>query len=198
MLNVRARRSSTVSLFILLGLCILFAAALASGGANGASHPARPATKAATVATAATDPGKPSPDQIEVATRVGLVEAGSTSPENPGVLPDPPLVPGDPWPEDVNLAAMVVDTRGHAQPYVSAGESDDPTPVVVVQLLGDFAVQSGHPGPVGSEHQGGGVAKGQVMMVVADAKSGQVLDFGLEPSSDPSLSLPDAYVLFRR
>ena len=100
-------------------------------------------------------------------------------------------------------------TRGQAEIFVGAAEMTDATPVVVVQLIGDFMVLRSAPPPIESLLSSSGLsepgtaasqnwARGQVMTVVADASSGQVLDFGLVSSSDPKVSLPNPKILYQR
>lgn len=152
--------------------------------------------------------------EIDVATALALKEAETSIPTDSVTSSlEPPSVSETAheiaWPSHVITVASMASTRGQAEIFVGAAEMTDATPVVVVQLIGDFMVLRSAPPPIESLLSSSGLsepgtaasqnwARGQVMTVVADASSGQVLDFGLVSSSDPKVSLPNPKILYQR
>jgi hypothetical protein len=93
------------------------------------------------------------------------------------------------WPWNVERVEATVTTHAAAMPYVGAS-GGDAARVLVIRLVGHFSwVTTGPPGH--------GPATGNVITVVADPHTGQVVDSGLERQNPPR-NLPDATVLYVR
>lgn len=130
----------------------------------------------------------PTSDQLAVALNVAHDEAATTTPDSPGIE-----VPGlmAEWPANVLSASASVASRRNAATFTDAenlSAEADPQ-VVIVQMTGRFAVVVPAPGDTST------VALGTVMTIVADAQTGEVLDFGLDDSV-PILSPSESADLF--
>lgn len=93
----------------------------------------------------------------------------------------------DDWPDSVKTAVAIRETRSEAARYVSSSIDDDESgskSVIVVRATGNFSINKMGPPDTSPE------ATGSVMLLVLDAKTGEMLDLGILGDSDKS-PLPD-------
>lgn len=133
--------------------------------------------------------------QAQLAAVIARREAAGASPSNPGVQ-QPTTSNG--WPSYVTqVRALAGLSRSDAQKYVDASSVNDDRPVIVVRLIGHFAEEHTGPAPVSPSAQSNNVSTGTAIDIVADASTGQVLDFGIGRSEDEP-ALQGAETLFTR
>jgi hypothetical protein len=136
-------------------------------------------------------PGAVTGDESRVALQVAHDEAISTIPDVRGEPLQAASLPLGTWPDNVTSVQALSMNRRKAVTYVDGSEVPDDRPVVVVRLLGSFSVPAS--GPQGSK----GFASGNTMTIVADAATGDVLDFGVEEVDTPT-ALPSSSILYSK
>jgi hypothetical protein len=94
------------------------------------------------------------------------------------------------WPSNVSSISYIGSYRQTAQRFEDDSPVPDNVPVIVLRMTGRFSVAI--PSPRGAQPY----ATGTVLTAVLDARTGQVLDFGLDDSAKPAL--PDPVIIFRR
>lgn len=168
---------------VVVGLVIAAVVTIGVGAVRRGTQPM--ASPTATVsATALT------PSQLRIAITTAKEEASGASPEDPGIK-QPSALDSDSWPSYVtSVQAMANVTRAEASALTSSTTSDQ-TGVIVVRMTGNFLVE--HSAPAGASS----TTRGSTMVVVVDATTGQVLDFGVG-SEDTYPPLANAAVIFAR
>jgi hypothetical protein len=128
----------------------------------------------------------PNDSEIAVATAVAHAEADTSQPGSSGNNTGDAKA----WPTNVTSVYTVMSTRKVASQWVDNSVPDSDQNVVVVRMEGDFSVYTS--GPEGSSPN----ATGTRMTIVADASTGQVLDFGMDQSADATL--PNAIAIYQK
>lgn len=132
--------------------------------------------------------GELTPEQRALAVRIAKREA-QLSPPSGSSTPTTATNGEGGWPSNVDRVWAIVTTHADAMQYVGAA-GGDPSPVLVIRLVGNFSwITTGPPGH--------GPAIGNVATVVADARTGRTTDAGLEQQNPPQ-PLPNATVLYQR
>jgi len=103
------------------------------------------------------------------------------------------------WPSNVSEASAIATTAGDAQKYVGSGDTGDQTPALVVELEGKFQVIT--TGPNVSSNSAGAVSNGNVLnggalILVVNAETGAVTDYGVAPAASDFVALSDPVVLY--
>jgi hypothetical protein len=160
------------------------------------------AVQAFTSGNASAQTWQPSAAQVDQAIVAAYLEASSTVPGPGGVPASPYTMPvskaeslvhlssrASSWPSNVAAVEYIGSYRQAASQFVDGSTVPDNRPVLVLRMTGQFSVASSAP-------QGAvAYATGTVLTAVLDAKTGEVLDFGLTDSAKP---LPSPHVLFVR
>lgn len=132
--------------------------------------------------------GELTPAQRALAVRIAKREA-QLSPPSGSSTPITATNGEAGWPSNIDHVWAIVTTHADAMQYVGAA-GGDPSPVLVIRLVGNFSwITTGPPGH--------GPVIGNVVTVVADARTGRITDAGLEQQNPPH-ALPGATVLYQR
>lgn len=139
--------------------------------------------------------GTPAGTPFSVAMKVAQYEADTTTPDSPSSpsASATAAVAAGRWPANVSGGSYSLTDRANTASLVGLSTTTDDRPVVVVQMTGNFAVETTAPtAPAGSAAPIS-VVTGQNEVVVADAGTGQILDFSL---SNNATQLPSAQSLY--
>ena len=146
-----------------------------------------------TPSQAGTDPDffELSNEQLQLAARIAMDETSPTQGAATAGTQEKGATSATGLPSNVSTVRSTGSHRRAVTSLVGAKSAPDDVQVIVVQMTGSFSVQI--PAPPGSPTH----ATGTVMTIVADAQTGQMLDFGLTgPSSAPVL--PHSQTLLSR
>ena len=126
-----------------------------------------------------------------LATTVAHWEADGTTPAHPGTV----LHDNGAWPANVTAVDITLTNRARTAAWVGLQKAEDNRAVVVIKMVGKFAVMTSGPNVTGKTEAPAQIARGTQEIIVADAKTGQVLDFGLD---NGNVAMPHAIVVFSR
>jgi len=146
-------------------------------------------------ATASSQAGAPvTPQQASLALAIAHQQANSTipAPATSGATAQEAPASDTAWPTNVDSVSYSLSTRQAAVNYLDGSQALDDRPVLVIRMTGDFSVLRA--GPSGAPSS----ASGKLMTIVIDAASGDVLDFGMDPSSDALPEMPNSVDAFSR
>jgi hypothetical protein len=158
--------------------------------------------QAVTAGSAAAVTWRPTATQADQVITVALLEASSTIPSVTGGPVTPFTMPlskarslisraskAVSWPTTVSSVSFVGSYRQAAQRFLGGDKVSDNRAVLVLRMIGRFSVLIS--APKGATPY----ATGTVLTAVLDARTGQVLDFGLANSANP---LSNGIVIFNR